>query len=130
MRHGDCADLIEDVPDDSIDLLLTDVPYWHMDELEQTRNERATRESKLGSFDDGSSEAEDGGCDDGELEDESARTQTKAEWLAEMAEKFDRFADAVAPAAIWSSSSATCTASSPTSSSRRIWRERSSRRHR
>ncbi|TYT60256.1 DNA methyltransferase [Natrialba swarupiae] len=97
MRHGDCADLIEDVPDDSIDLLLTDVPYWHMDELEQTRNERATRESKLGSFDDGSSEAEDGGCDDGELEDESARTQTKAEWLAEMAEKFDRFADAVAP---------------------------------
>ncbi|RQG98167.1 DNA methyltransferase [Natrarchaeobius oligotrophus] len=79
MRHGDCAELITDVPDDSVDLLLTDVPYWHMDELEQTRNERETRESKLGAFDDG------------------AGRRTKDEWLADMATKFDRFADAVAP---------------------------------
>ncbi|WP_049921190.1 DNA methyltransferase [Halopiger djelfimassiliensis] len=86
MRHGDCADLIEAVPDDSVDLLLTDVPYWHMDELEQTRNERATRESKLGSFD---------GAD---RTDGDAPALSKAEWLADMAEKFDRFADAISPA--------------------------------
>ncbi|WP_255167796.1 DNA methyltransferase [Natrononativus amylolyticus] len=89
MRHGDCAELIEELPANSADLLLTDVPYWHMDELEQTRNRRAVRESKLGSFEAG---------DDAEsAADENERTQTKAEWLADMAEKFDRFADAVVP---------------------------------
>ncbi|RQG93336.1 DNA methyltransferase [Natrarchaeobius chitinivorans] len=113
MRHGDCAELIEDVPDDSVDLLLTDVPYWHMDELEQTRNERATRESKLGSFDDGGDEADNGGgkdgdggrergdggreSGDGDVDEDPGATGTKAEWLEEMAEKFDRFTDAVAP---------------------------------
>ena len=117
MRHGDCADLIEEVPDDSIDLLLTDVPYWHMDELEQTRNERRTRESKLGSFDReegdgvgewGDEDSVDGGetpADDfvddreaaGSGTDSGASGRTKAAWLADMAEKFDRFADAVDP---------------------------------
>ncbi|SEV82862.1 DNA methyltransferase [Natrinema salifodinae] len=101
MRRGDCADLIDDVPDDSIDLLLTDVPYWHMDELEQTRNERRTRESKLGSFDgDGPGETDaegPDGADAGDKPDERDETQTKAAWLAEMAAKFDRFADAVTP---------------------------------
>ncbi|WP_254765746.1 DNA methyltransferase [Salinilacihabitans rarus] len=84
MRRGDCAELIEDVPDDSVDLLLTDVPYWNMDELEQTRNERATRESKLGAFDAG-----DGA--------ETTGSATKGEWLADMAAKFARFAAAVKP---------------------------------
>ncbi|ELY91020.1 class I SAM-dependent methyltransferase [Natrialba taiwanensis] len=107
LRHGDCRDLIEDVPDDSVDLLLTDVPYWHMDELEQTRNERETRESKLGSFDadpadatDASSEgtAETGIETESESESESeSATATKADWLDDMATKFDRFTDAVAP---------------------------------
>jgi DNA modification methylase len=90
LRHGDCADLIADVVDGSIDLLLTDVPYWNMDELEQTRNERATRESKLGTFNVGVAETD---AD----EDERNGSVSKAEWLADMAEKFDRFADAVAP---------------------------------
>ncbi|WP_408958034.1 DNA methyltransferase [Natrinema sp. 74] len=98
VHHGDCAELINEVPDDSVDLLLTDVPYWHMDELEQTRNERRTRESKLGSFDgpdgdDADEEAAAGAnpsASDGEWE-------TKADWLDDMAAKFDRFADAVAP---------------------------------
>jgi hypothetical protein len=90
MRHGDCAALIDEVDDDSIDLLLTDVPYWHMDELDQTRNERATRESKLGAFDAGSTET---ATDANERDDSTS----KAEWLADMAEKFDRFADAVTP---------------------------------
>ncbi|SDJ55618.1 DNA methyltransferase [Natronorubrum texcoconense] len=102
VRHGDCGELIEAVPEDSVDLLLTDVPYWHMDELEQTRNERATRESKLGAFDvgdDAATDSTDAVADaerDGTPADESD-TQTKAEWLADMAAKFDRFADAVAP---------------------------------
>ncbi|AEH38754.1 DNA methyltransferase [Halopiger xanaduensis] len=97
MRRGDCADLIEDVPDDSVDLLLTDVPYWHMDELEQTRNERAIRESKLGSFDGGGDGDEAAGDDDPDGGADGDATQTKDEWLADMAAKFDRFADAVDP---------------------------------
>ncbi len=100
MRCGDCAELIDDVPADSVDLLLTDVPYWHMDELEQTRNERRTRESKLGAFDDADAEPRDD-ADAPTTADEEARSEggdrTKAEWLADMAAKFDRFTDAVAP---------------------------------
>ncbi|QFU81171.1 DNA methyltransferase [Natronorubrum aibiense] len=92
LRHGDCADLIESIGDDSVDLLLTDVPYWHMDELEQTRNERETRESKLGAFD-----VDDADSDGTEETAPDGATQTKAEWLADMAEKFDRFTDAVTP---------------------------------
>ncbi|GAB7020034.1 DNA methyltransferase [Halostagnicola bangensis] len=122
VRHGDCASLIEEIQDDSVDLLLTDVPYWHMDELEQTRNERATRESKLGSFDGGSAgEGESGpiaeggiddsaasderSADDSETTDEEAPDdgdgepvgQTKTAWLEDMAEKFARFSRAVDP---------------------------------
>ncbi|ELY39698.1 DNA methyltransferase [Natronorubrum tibetense] len=105
VRHGDCADLIGEIPDDSVDLLLTDVPYWNMDELEQTRNERATRESKLGAFDADEDAGSAGNAEDtenvAERADDAASdesdTQSKAEWLADMAEKFDRFADAVAP---------------------------------
>jgi DNA modification methylase len=102
VRHGDCAELIDDVADDSVDLLLTDVPYWNMDELEQTRNERETRESKLGSFDgsvdtDGAGTDGDGSNADPASDEETGARQTKAEWLAEMGEQFDRFTDAVAP---------------------------------
>ncbi|AGB37142.1 DNA methyltransferase [Natronococcus occultus] len=91
LRCGDCADLIEDVPDDSVDLLLTDVPYWNMDELEQTRNEAATRESKLGAFDAAETDGADGDAPG------RGETTTKAAWLEDMAAKFDRFADAVTP---------------------------------
>lgn len=72
MRHGDCSDLIEDIETDAVDFLLTDVPYWDMDKVEQTRNEAATRDSKLGDFD----------ADD---------RQTKADWLDEMEAKFEQF---------------------------------------
>ncbi|MBZ6493396.1 DNA methyltransferase [Natrinema longum] len=92
MRHGDCVDLIDDVPDESVDLLLTDVPYWDMDEREQTRNERATRESKLGSF--GGATTDEAAVDADEGIDDR---RTKADWLADMATTFDRFTDAVAP---------------------------------
>ncbi|MEZ3145725.1 DNA methyltransferase [Halobaculum sp. MBLA0143] len=72
-RHGDCLDLVDDVADDAVDLLLTDVPYWNMDRVEQTRNEAETRESKLGAFD-GDSPVRD-----------------RETWLAEMRERFRAF---------------------------------------
>jgi DNA modification methylase len=72
MRHGDCTDLVADLADDAVDLLLTDVPYWKMDAVEQTRNEAAVRESSLGAFDDGG-------------------RASKAAWLDEMETAFAAF---------------------------------------
>jgi DNA modification methylase len=86
MRHGDCADLVADVADDSVDLLLTDVPYWSMDSVEQTRNRKRTRASKLGRFDD----ARDGEDAD-PTSTPSADPGTKEEWLADLTETFDSF---------------------------------------
>ena len=84
LRHGDCTDLIRDLDSASIDLLLTDVPYWHMDELEQTRNERETRESKLDSFD------ETG-------QGTASEWNSKAAWLDDMGTWFDDFTTTVKP---------------------------------
>jgi DNA modification methylase len=86
MRHGDCADLVTDVADDSVDLLLTDVPYWSMDSVEQTRNRERTRASKLGRFDD----ARDGEDAD-PVSASSTDPGTKDDWLADMTAKFDSF---------------------------------------
>lgn len=72
MRHGDCEELVEDLDAGAIDFLITDVPYWSMDKVEQTRNEDKIRKSKLGDFDD----------DD---------IQTKSEWLDSMENKFAKF---------------------------------------
>jgi DNA modification methylase len=72
MRRGDCIDLVDDLDTGEIDFLLTDVPYWDMDKVEQTRNENEARGSKLGDFD-----GED--------------FQTKSEWLDDMAKKFGNF---------------------------------------
>jgi DNA modification methylase len=72
MRQGDCLDLIDELESEEVDFLLTDVPYWDMDKVEQTRNENEARKSKLGDF-------------DGE------EFQTKSEWLNDMAEKFEKF---------------------------------------
>ncbi|MFB6081133.1 MAG: DNA methyltransferase [Haloferacaceae archaeon] len=77
MRHGDCTDLVAEVGDGAVDLLLTDVPYWKMDEVEQTRNERETRESNLGSF----------GGDDAAGEG----TERKSAWLDAMGRAFGAF---------------------------------------
>lgn len=72
LRHGDCSQLVESIETDAVDFLLTDVPYWDMDKVEQTRNENKIRESKLNDFD----------------EDE---LQTKSEWLDGMEQKFEKF---------------------------------------
>ncbi len=75
MRHGDCSRLVHDLPDDCVDLLLTDVPYWSMDAVSQTRNPNRTRASKLGRFD----------------RDGADVPRSKAEWLSDMAAAFDSF---------------------------------------
>lgn len=72
MRRGDCVDLVDELEEGEVDFLLTDVPYWDMDKVEQTRNENKIRGSKLGNFDEGD-------------------FQTKSEWLDDMAEKFETF---------------------------------------
>jgi len=78
MRHGDCAELVDAVETDAVDFLLTDVPYWDMDKVEQTRNEAETRDSKLDDFD-------------------GDALQTKADWLDEMEAKFEQFRRVVKP---------------------------------
>ncbi|MFC4248308.1 DNA methyltransferase [Natribaculum luteum] len=72
IRHGDCEELITELENSSVDFLLTDVPYWSMDKVEQTRNVNKTRESKLGGFNTNS-------------------LQTKDEWLDDMQTKFEKF---------------------------------------
>jgi DNA modification methylase len=72
LRHGDCAELVDGLDAGAIDFLLTDVPYWSMDTVEQTRNDSETRASKLDEFDD-------------------TDVQTKSEWLDDMERKFRAF---------------------------------------
>jgi len=81
LRHGDCAELVGDLDADSVDLLLTDVPYWSMDTVEQTRNPDRTRASKLGRFD----------ADDADGLGDGTDPTSKDEWLADMTSKFESF---------------------------------------
>ncbi|MCU4751558.1 site-specific DNA-methyltransferase [Halobacteria archaeon AArc-curdl1] len=99
MRHGDCRDLAAELETDSVDLLLTDVPYWDMDEREQTRNERATRASKLGTFDDERAASNAASESEGVPVDTATESagQSKAHWLEEMADAFDRFTRPLKP---------------------------------
>ena len=84
MRHGDCARLVRDLETDSVDLLLTDVPYWSMDVVSQTRNPRRTQASKLGRFD-------AAGRGDG--------FESKDAWLSDMTSKFELFTRVLEPGA-------------------------------
>jgi len=67
--HGDSKEALLDLPDESVDFILTDVPYWNVDRLEKTRSSKA-RESKLSKFNESNS-------------------QTKEQWLDEMTKVFD-----------------------------------------
>jgi hypothetical protein len=121
LRHGDCARLVEDVERESVDFLCTDVPYWNMDRVDQTRNPDRTRESGLGAFDASAPDSE-GGAGDGpttgnEAEpepdpdpasapestggDDGDPTQptTREAWLADLRRKFERFVPVMAPSA-------------------------------
>ena len=62
---GDANERLKEIKNGSIDFLLTDVPYWIMDQLTHTRSDAAERKSNLSKFND-------------------KDLQTKEEWLAEM----------------------------------------------
>lgn len=94
LRHGDCSKLVSDIDSGSVDLLLTDVPYWSMDTVSQTRNPRRTRASKLGRFDDS-----EGDGDDAPGEVDSGDPQSKQEWLSDMTSKFESFLRVLKPGA-------------------------------
>lgn len=59
---GDSLVVLDKIKNNSIDFILTDVPYWNMDVLEKTRN-KTVKQSKLNNFD----------CND--------EKQTKKDWL-------------------------------------------------
>jgi len=67
---GDANDKLKDIKTESIDFILTDVPYWIMDQLKKTRSSAAGRESKLSKFN-------------------NKDLQTKDEWLFEMKAIFE-----------------------------------------
>ena len=46
---GDSFKVLNKIADESVDFILTDVPYWNMDELEKTRN-KTVKQSKLNNF--------------------------------------------------------------------------------
>lgn len=55
---GDSRQVLPTLAPKSFDFLLTDVPYWNIDKLEQTRSKRA-RKSKLSNFNGAESESKD-----------------------------------------------------------------------
>lgn len=68
---GDAKKILPELPKESVDFILTDVPYWNMDKLEHTRSNKAGRESHLSKFNEES-------------------LPTKDEWLNDMKEIFEK----------------------------------------
>ena len=62
---GDSLKKLDKIENDSVDFILTDVPYWNIDTLKQTRNKKI-KQSKLNNF------------------DNDTQNQTKEEWLQQM----------------------------------------------
>lgn len=62
---GDANEKLNDIEGGSVDFILTDVPYWIMDQLTHTRSDAVDRRSNLSKFND-------------------KDLQSKEEWLAEM----------------------------------------------
>lgn len=62
---GDANDRLKELDNESVDFILTDVPYWIMDQVTKTRSAAAHRDSKLSKFND-------------------KDLQTKEDWLKEM----------------------------------------------
>lgn len=65
MINGDSNKVLKNIEEGSIDFVLTDVPYWIMDQLTKTRSTAAERKSKLSKFND-------------------KELQSKEDWLKEM----------------------------------------------
>ena len=76
-EQGDCKILLKKLKKESVDFILTDVPYWNMDKLSQTRskNSRKTNLNKFNGF----------------------HEQTKEEWLDDMKEIFVRCYNVLKP---------------------------------
>ncbi len=68
---GDANIKLKEIELESVDFVLTDVPYWIMDKLSKTRSSAADRQSNLSKFNDND-------------------LQTKEEWLAEMKSIFEK----------------------------------------
>ena len=68
---GDANERLKEIAPVSVDFVITDVPYWIMDQVTKTRSAAAARESKLSKFND-------------------KNLQTKEEWLAEMKSIFEK----------------------------------------
>ncbi len=47
---GDANDKLKEIKENSIDFVITDVPYWIMDQVTKTRSSTASRQSKLSKF--------------------------------------------------------------------------------
>ena len=67
--HTDCRNILKTLSSNSIDFILTDVPYWNMDKVEKTRSKVAAK-SNLSRFN-------------------GNKIQTKQDWLDELTEIFD-----------------------------------------
>jgi len=67
--HDDSRNVLKKASKNSIDFILTDVPYWNMDKVEKTRSKVAAK-SNLSRFN-------------------GNKIQTKQEWLDELTEIFD-----------------------------------------
>ena len=67
---GDANEKLKEIQKESVDFVITDVPYWIMDQLTKTRSSKAGRESKLSKFND-------------------KDLQSKEEWLGEMRSIFN-----------------------------------------
>ncbi len=66
---GDANQRLKEIPKESVDFIITDVPYWIMDQVTKTRSSATPRESKLSKFN-------------------NKELQSKEEWLLEMKEIF------------------------------------------
>jgi DNA modification methylase len=70
---GNANDKLKEIKAESIDFVLTDVPYWIMDQVTKTRSSAASRESRLNKFNDNA-------------------LQTKEDWLSDMKSIFSNVA--------------------------------------
>lgn len=75
---GDANKKLKEIEKESVDFILTDVPYWIMDQVTKTRSSAASRESKLSKFNDKS-------------------LQSKEDWLKEMKSIFINSAPTLKP---------------------------------
>ena len=75
---GDANDRLKEIESSSIDFVITDVPYWIMDQVTKTRSSAAGRQSKLSKFN-------------------NKELQSKEDWLKDMKSIFEKVAPTLKP---------------------------------